>query len=49
MKRRSMKQQRRQKSRPYKTKIRLKTNGRSRDPRWMWWTENVGDVEELYR
>lgn len=41
MKRRSMKQTRRQKARSYADKIRLKLNGRARDPRWMWWTENV--------
>lgn len=41
MKRRSMKFTKRQKARSYKKKIKKKLNGHSRDPRWMWWCENV--------
>ena len=43
MKRRSMKVTKSAKARPYKTKIRLKTGGRARDPRWMWWCENASE------
>lgn len=33
------------KARSYRDKITLKLNGHSRDPRWMWWTENVSGDE----
>lgn len=33
-----------QRRRGYADKVRLKLNGRSRDPRWMWWTVNERGV-----
>ncbi len=47
MKRRSMKQGRKAKKHSYADKIALKCNGRSRDPKWMWWTvsESVKHLE----
>lgn len=43
MKRRSMRQQRKAKAHPYATKIKLKTNGHSRSPHWMWWCVNESE------
>jgi hypothetical protein len=45
MKRRSMKFTKRQKARGYAAKIKLKTNGHSRSPRWMWWCENASSSD----
>jgi hypothetical protein len=41
MKRRTLKVTKAAKKRPYAAKIKLKSGGRARDPRWMWWLENV--------